>query len=57
MEVMRRVLLCDGGDGGDALCAALYIGGCGGWDRFARGDAVHVILHAGGCGVFEICRT
>src|SRR5205809_933233 len=25
-------------------------GGCGGWDRFARGDAVHVTLHAGGCG-------
>ncbi len=52
MEAMRRVLLCDG----DAPCAALYSGGCGGQDRFARGDggdggdALHVTLHAGGCG-------
>src|SRR6266480_918131 len=52
MEAMRRVLLCDGGD---ALCAALYTGDCGGWDRFVRGDggdggdAPCAALYAGGC--------
>ena len=41
-----------GGAGGDALCAALHAGDCGGWALFARGvggDAVYATLYAGGC--------
>ena len=45
--------------GGDALCATLYAGGCGGWAQFARGvrgaegaggDAQCTTLYAEGCG-------
>src|SRR6266480_2302458 len=63
-EVMRFVLLRvleavedverAGGGGGDALCATLYAGGCGGVLCLledvggARGDAMCATLYAGG---------
>ena len=64
-EVMRSVLLCMLEDvGGDALCAALYTGGCRGWLRLlaggvggAGGDALCATLCAGGLRrVSSVCR-
>src|SRR6266480_1313636 len=48
-----NVAQCTGGARGDALCAVLYAGGCGGWALFARdagGVALCVTLYARGIG-------
>jgi len=57
------------GVGGDALCATLYAGGCGGWALFvggvrgavgARGYALSLTLLAGGAGGtggYALCLT
>ena len=60
LEAVENCALYAEGTAGDALCAALYTGGCGRWILFAGGvgggggDALCASMYSGGCGGWDL---